>query len=777
MNLVGKPIPRKEGRKKVTGQALYVDDLSFPGMLHGVTVRSSVPRGRIKNISFDSDIPWNEFTIVTAKDIRDLKLGENYVALILNDQPYLADEVVNHPEEAVVLLAHPDKYLLEEARRHVSIEYEELPAIFSLHDSLAQKEIIWGDDNVFKKFLVDKGNVDDVWAKADFIVEGEYETGAQEQLYIENNGAIALANPNDGVTVWGSMQCPYYVHKALIKLFGLPEEKIRVIQTETGGGFGGKEEYPSMIAGHAALLAWKSGQPVKMIYDRAEDMVATTKRHPSRTLHKTAVNKDGKLLAMEIDFVIDGGAYCTLSPVVLSRGTIHAAGPYFCPNVRIKSTAVATNLPPHGAFRGFGAPQSIFALERHLDKVAKTVGLTPEEFRRRNFIHEGETTATNQIIREKVDMDGLLNRAFELSDYHAKRERFARENANVNEPSLTVGLAPRSASSMGKRGISPTVREGSDRPSRIRKGIGFASFMHGAGFTGSGEVYLQSVVGAEATPEGLIRILAASTEIGQGTNTIFAQIAADALGLGYDLFEVAQPDTAQVPNSGPTVASRTCMIVGKLVESAVLGLKQTLLGSGLLKDQYTQAEFQKACGDYIEKFGRLQSFSKYQPPPNILWDDEKYQGDAYGAFAWAVYVAEVSVDLLTYEAHVDDFVAVQEVGRVINPVLAAGQIEGGIAQAIGMTLYENVVWENGRMANGQMTNYIMPTAADLPPIRVYFEETPYAYGPDGAKGIGELPMDGPAPAILNAIENATGESFKKIPLMPEAMMEELVGQA
>ncbi len=761
MNLIGKSIPRKEGRKKVTGQALYVDDLSFPNMLHGVTVRSSVPRGRIKDISFEGDIPWDEFTIVTAKDIRDLNLGENYVALILNDQPYLADKVTNHPEEAVVLLAHHDRYLLEEARRQVRIEYEELPAVFNLEDSLAQKEIIWGEDNVFKKFLVDKGNVDDVWSKADFVVEGEYETGAQEQLYIENNGAIAISNPADGVTVWGSMQCPYYVHKALIKLFGLPEEKIRVIQTETGGGFGGKEEYPSMIAGHAALLAWKSGKPVKMIYDRAEDMVATTKRHPSRNRHKTAVSKDGKLLAMEIDFVIDGGAYCTLSPVVLSRGTIHAAGPYFCPHVRIKSTAVATNMPPHGAFRGFGAPQSIFALERHLDKVAKTVGLTPEEFRRRNFIKEGETTATNQVIREQVDMDGLLNRAFELTDYHAKRERFARDNA--------------------ERGSSPTVREGSaagdvrTRASalpvpRIKKGIGFASFMHGAGFTGSGEVYLQSIVGAEATPEGLIRILAASTEIGQGTNTIFAQIAAEALGLDYDLFEVAQPDTAQVPNSGPTVASRTCMIVGKLVESAVLGLKQTLVASGLLTDQFTQAEFQKACGAYIEKFGDLKSFSTYQPPPNVFWDDEKYQGDAYGAFAWAVYVAEVSVDTLTYEAHVDDFVAVQEVGRVINPVLAAGQIEGGVAQAIGMTLYENVVWENGRMKNGQMTNYIMPTAADIPPIRVYFEENPYAYGPAGAKGIGELPMDGPAPAILSAIENATSQSFKQIPLMPEAMM-------
>src|SRR5258705_6058535 len=357
---IGKSIPRKEGRKKVTGQAMYIDDLIFPDMLHGATVRSPVARGRIKNISFEGDLPWDEFTIVTAKDIP----GENYVALILNDQPYLADQLVNHPEEPILLLAHPDKYLLEEGRRNVRIEIEELPPIFTLSDSLDQKEIIWGDRNVFKSFLVDKGNVDDVWSTADFVVEGEYHTGAQEQLYIENNGAIAIANPAEGVTVWGSMQCPYYVHKALVKLFGLPEEKIRVIQTETAGGFGGKEEYPSLLAGHAALLSWKSGKPVKMIYDRAEDMVATTKRHPSLTRHKTAVTKDGKLLAMEIEFTIDGGAYCTLSPVVLSRGTIHAAGPYNCPNVRINSRAVATNVPPHGAFRGFGAPQSIFALER-----------------------------------------------------------------------------------------------------------------------------------------------------------------------------------------------------------------------------------------------------------------------------------------------------------------------------------------------------------------------------------------------------------------------------
>ena len=741
--IIGQSVPRKEGRKKVTGQALYVDDISFPGMLYGTTVRSPIARGRIRSISFTGDIPWDEFTVVTASDIP----GENYVALILNDQPYLADKIVNHPEEPILLLAHPDKHLLEEARRCVQLEIEELPAVFSLEDSLAKKEIIWGEDNVFKSFLVEKGNVDEAWAAADLVVEGEYHTGAQEQLYIENNGVIAIANEQDGVTVWGSMQCPYYVHKALVKLFGLTEEKIRVIQTETGGGFGGKEEYPSLIAGHAGLLALKSGKPVKIIYDRAEDMAATTKRHPSRTRHKTAVSNDGKLLAMEVEFIVDGGAYCTLSPVVLSRGTIHAAGPYICPNVRIRSSAVATNMPPHGAFRGFGAPQSIFGLERHMDQVAKAVGLTPDEFRRRNFIHEGETTATSQVIREKVEMAHILDRAFELTGYHEKRERFARENSN------------------GGSNGSPV--------SRIRKGIGFASFMHGAGFTGSGEVYLASVVGAEATASGHVRILAASTEIGQGTNTVFAQIAAETLGVDGEVIEVAQPDTANVPNSGPTVASRTSMVVGKLVESAALGLKQTLTGSGLLKETYTSAEFQEACREYIKAFAPLRAFSKYQAPPNVFWDDEKYQGDAYGTYAWAVYVAEVSVDLLTYEARVDDFVAVQEVGRVINPVLATGQIEGGVAQAIGFALFENVVWQNGRMANNQMTNYIIPTPADIPPIRVYFEENPYAYGPGGAKGIGELPMDGPAPAILNAIEHATGVSFNHVPLMPEALMERL----
>jgi CO/xanthine dehydrogenase Mo-binding subunit len=736
--VVGFSSPRKEGRGKVTGQARYIDDISFPGMIYGATVRSQIPRGKIKKITFGSGINWNDFVIASAKDIP----GKNYIALIGDDQPCLADGFVNHPEEPILLLAHPDRHILPKAVAAVSIEYEALPSVFTIEASEQKSPIIWGEDNTFKTYLIQKGDVESVWEKAFFIVEGEYFTGAQEQLYIETNGVIAEFDAAKGITVWGSLQCPYYVHKALMPLFSLPEQKVRVVQAETGGAFGGKEEYPSILAAHAALLAMKSGRPVKMIYDRAEDMVATTKRHPSRTRHRTAVSADGEILGGEIDFTIDGGAYATLSSVVLSRGTIHAGGPYYWPNVRIRAKAVATNAPPHGAFRGFGAPQSIFAMERHMDRIAQVVGLSPTEIRRRNFLKPGQTTTTEQTIDEQIDLGKLLDRALDLADYDSKKKRFAAENSKGTQ----------------------------------RKGIGIAAFLHGAGFTGSGERYLSSVVGVEGCADGSVRVLVSSTEFGQGTNTVLCQIAAEALGLSYEDVEIAQPDTNEVPNSGPTVASRTVMVVGKLVESAARQLKRTLIDKGLLGEVSTPEEFRAACAKYVSANGQFRSYARYEQPAGVFWDDQKYRGEAYAAFAWAVYVAEVTVDLATYRVSVDDFVALQEVGRVLNPVLATGQVAGGVAQGVGFALYEKVEWREGRMQNGQMTNYIMPTSSDFPPIRVFFEELGNTHGAFGAKGIGELPMDGPAPAIVNAIEDALGVPLNSIPLLPEDIFEALAAR-
>jgi CO/xanthine dehydrogenase Mo-binding subunit len=733
--IVGTPQIRKEGVDKVLGRAQYIDDLERDGMWYGATVRSAIPRGRIRTIHYDPRIDWSEFVVVTAVDIP----GNNHIQMISADQPCLADIIhgtVNHCDEAVLLLAHPDKRRLPEAVAAVTIDYEPRPPVFSIEESESQEEIIWGENNLFKEFHLEKGNVDQAWAHAAHIVEGEYRTGAQEHLYIENNGVIAEYSDADGVTVWGSLQCPFYVHKSLMAVFDLPAEKVRVIQVETGGAFGGKEDYPSIIAAHAGLLAKKARRPIKIVYDRMEDLAATTKRHPSRTRHRTAVDKDGKLLAMEIDIATDGGAYATLSSTVLSRATLHSTGPYVCPNIRITSRAWATNTVPSGAFRGFGAPQSIFAIERHIEQIARTVGIDSAEIRRRNFLHDGDTTATEQVMVEPVILDTLLERALRESGYHAKRVQFAQDNPH----------------------------------SPIKRGMGIAAFYHGSGFTGSGERYLNSLAGIDVTPQGKVRVLVSSTEFGQGTNTILTQIAAESLGLGYDDVVMAPCDTGIVPNSGPTVASRTSMVVGRLIERSGHQLIVMLQESAALRSSYTAREFFAACERYREAHDKVESLCRYEAPPNVYWDDQKYRGEAYPCFAWAVYVAEVAVDTTTYSAEVKNFCTVQEVGRVLNPTLAAGQIEGGVAQGIGYALYEKVQLKNGHMFNNQMTNYIMPTAQDVPPISVFFEEIPFHYGAYGAKGIGELPHDGPAPAILNAIQDAIGENFASIPLLPEDIL-------
>jgi CO/xanthine dehydrogenase Mo-binding subunit len=727
--IVGSSVPRKEGIDKLLGRAVYVDDIEREGMWFGTTVRSTIPRGRILSIDYDPRIDWSEFTVVTAADVP----GKNHIQLIVADQPCLAEAQVNHCDEPIVLLAHPDKHKLREAAAAVCIEYEPLPAVLSIEESERLDPIIWGEDNVFKSFLLEKGNVDDVWAQAAHVVEGEYRTGAQEHLYIENNGMIAEWSATDGLTVWGSLQCPYYVHKTLKAVFDLPDEKVRVIQTETGGAFGGKEDYPSTLASHAGLLAMKSGHPIKMVYDRMEDLAVTTKRHPARIRHRTALDRDGKLLAMEIDLATDGGAYSTLSSTVLSRATLHSCGPYVCPNIRVHSRAWATNMVPYGAFRGFGAPQAIFATERHMDEIAAQIGIDPVELRRRNFLHQGDHNSTEQLMREPVTLDELLDRALAESDFYARRERFAREN--------------------------PT--------SPVKRGLGLATFYHGSGFTGSGELYLNSLAGVEVTADNKVRVMVSNTEFGQGTNTILTQIAAEALGLAFGDVAMAPPDTAVIPNSGPTVASRTSMVVGKLIERASLQLLEMLRNEAGMGTPASRDEFFAACDRYRAAHGEVKSLCRYEAPPGILWDDKTYHGEAYGAYAWAVYLAQVAVDTRDYSAEVEEFWTVQEVGRVLHPVMAKGQIEGGVAQGIGYALYEKVVLQNGHMANNQMTNYIMPTAADVPPIHVIFEEIPFKHGGYGAKGIGELPHDGPAPAILNAIRDATGVSFNAIPLLPE----------
>lgn len=722
---------RREGVNKLTGRERYVDDLRIEGCWWGMTARSPASRGSIREIRFGKGLDWSEFVIVDHRDIP----GANQVRLIELDQPVLATNQVRHVHEPVVLVAHASREMCRQAVREIEIMVDPEPAMLDFRAVPRPEQIQYGADNVLKHLRIEKGDVEAGLRRAAHVIEGVYETGAQEHVYLETQGMVAWEE--DGVVVVrGSMQCPYYVLNALKHALGRDESRVRVVQVPTGGGFGGKEDFPSSIAVHAALLSMKAGHPVKMIYDRGEDMCSTTKRHPARVRHRTGVDADGRLVAQDIEVVLDGGAYVTLSPVVLSRGIIHAGGPYFCENVRIIGRAMFTNSVPFGAFRGFGAPQSQFANERHMDRVAHAIGMEPAELRRRNLIRDGQTTSTMQVINDGTDRVGVLERALQRSEYD--RRKASNAAFNRTHPHL-------------------------------RRGMGLASFYHGSGFTGSGEVYLASQLHVVGLPEGLVEIRSASTEIGQGTQTIFASIAAEHLGLDASDIIIAEPDTARVPNSGPTVASRTAMVVGRLIELACDDLRSQI---GLREQDRGRVVCEAIRAWHASHAGEeLLGSARYAPPPGITWNDDTYRGDAYGSFAWATYVAEVEVDMRTFETRVLSFEAVQEVGHVINETLARGQIQGGVVQAIGWALMEECVWEQGALKNAQLSNYIIPTTCDVPSIGVEFMENPYPHGAMGAKGIGELPMDGPAPAIVNAVAAALGVDPTIIPLTPERLME------
>ena len=692
MTAVGKSVARKDGIGKATGAAKYADDITFPGMIHGRTIRSSIPCGRVKSIKYDFDTAG--FTIVDYRDIP----AKNIVDLIEQDQPFLVETEVRHMAEPIVLLAHENREKLNAAS--VVIEYEEETPLFDPEKST----------HSFKNIDIVKGDVAKALAGAEVVVEGTYRTGHQEHVYIETNGVIAVPEEG-GFAIFGSVQCPFYVIKALRCLVGSAHPNVRVIQTETGGGFGGKEEYPSMIAGHALLLARKSGRPVKIIYDRVEDMIATTKRHPSIVRHRTGLKRDGTLLAMDIEVILDGGAYVTLTPTVLSRGCIHAAGPYRCDNIRIQGRGMFTNTPPNGAFRGFGAPQTEFAVEVHMERIAEQLKMDPVELRRKNALRAGDKTATGQILRDDTSALMVLDEAVRRTDFSKKRKQYKGTN----------------------------------------RAIGLSLFYHGAGFTGAGERNLKSKARLDLTENG-VRIAVGSTEIGQGTRTMHAQIVTDALGIPYENVEVAQPDTSRVSDSGPTVASRTCMVVGKILEECAEEMKQKL--GGLSPAQY------------YEKNGPLSVERMYEPPAWITWDDKTYLGDAYATYGWGCDVIELELDPDTFEVKPIKLTAVQEFGRPIHPALARGQIEGGTAQGLGYALLENVVMRNGAMANAQLTNYVIPTTRDMPELDIVMMENPYPGGPFGAKGLGELPMDGPGPAVVNALRQL-GCDVREIPATPE----------
>ena len=725
MSPVGINVPRADGPAKVRGDAQYVDDIRPAECLYGATVRSPIAHGRIISLQKDPDFDWSDITVVTAEDIP----AQNVVYLMTEDQPALADGIARHVEEPIALVAAPTRDRALDAVRHITVNMEPLPALLDAQAAENHAIKIFGEDNVFKRISIHKGGQ----AEGGTVVEGFYTVGHQEQLYIEPQGMIAVPREDGGLTLIGSMQCPFYIEKALAPMLG--HKRMNVVQAATGGGFGGKEEYPSMLAAHAALLAIKTGKPVKMVYRRDEDLRATTKRHPSFIKIRSVVNDAGELQQWDADIVMDGGAYNTLTPVVLSRAILHLCGPYRCPHQHLEGVAVATHTPPNGAFRGFGAPQAMFAVERHMDRIARTIGMDPVQFRRINLIKDGDTTPTGQ---ELVDTGAeiVLDDALDAAE--------AALQATPIHPGGGVG--------------------------RYASGRGVALVFHGCGFTGNGEARIKGKVALELDGQ-CVKILTASTDIGQGVETTFPQIAAGELGIAVDRVSNTPHDTAMVPDSGPTVASRTCMVVGGVLKKAAVQLREAL-----------QAETGLDTDDFDTLIGARQHTiplrvqAEYEDDGSMDWDDATYSGDAYPCYGWSCSVVDLDVDLDTGEVLYRRYVGSTDVGKAINPVIVAGQLEGGAIQALGYaTCEEVVVDDHGRMINDRLTNYIIPTALDAPEMVTRIVEIPFAGGPFGAKGVGEIPMDGPAPAVAQAIEAATGVVLDNLPMTPERIIDAMDG--
>ena len=729
---------RREGPEKLTGAARYTDDIVLPGAWYGATIRSTEPHARLLGIEQDPDFDWSGVVVMTAADIP----GDNIVSSLKDDMPALVADTIRHHAEAVALVAAPDKATLREAKKRISLRTERLEPVFDPLESEQQ----------FATYQIDRGDPDKAFEDATLVVQGEYRVGHQEQLYIENQAMIAEPRPDGGVTITGSMQCPYYVHDALKRALALSDTQAVITQAETGGGFGGKEEFPSVVAIHAALLAQRVGKPVRMIYDRHEDLAATTKRHPALIRYRSGVSADGRLVAQDIEVVMDGGAYCTLTPVVLSRGVLHAGGPYECPNVRIRGRAMATNTPPNGAFRGFGAPQVEFAAELQVARVADELGVSPAELRERWLYREGSVTPTGQVLRESVGAAEVLERAVEAAEYERVRE--------VSTQTRAVRWGQAAGAGPGRESI------------RVRSapGLGLALAWHGAGFTGRGEVQLASVAGVELGDDGIVRVLIANTEIGQGTNTIFPMMAAETLGIEPEAVHMAAVDTSLVPDSGPTVASRTAMVVGGLVIKAAQRLRATV-------EARTRGDFADTYQADAKANGATRIDERFKSYPNVDFDEDTYTGDAYPAFGWACAVAQVDVDLDTGEVRVHSVVSADDIGKVIHPVLAEGQVEGGTLQAVGYATIEEIKLEDGRYMNDRLSTYLIPTSMDAPRITSILVEKPFSGAPHGAKGVGELPMDVVAPAIVDAIHDAVGVWITDLPATAEKVLKALEERA
>ena len=695
---ISEPLARLDAWEKASGETRYIADEKVENLNYGRFYRSPIPRGRIKRTILP-ELPRGYYAV----DYRDVP-GENCVAMIQKDWPAFAEDEVRYIGQIILLLVGPDRDVLDRLIKDIRLEAEEVPAFYTIEEAqTAEAPPLVGEDNLYADYHLAAGDPEGAFAKAREVVEQTCETGFQEHIYMEPQGILGWWDEKlKQVSITGSLQCPYYVKHASQVVLGAGEADVRVTQAPTGGAFGGKEDYPEIMGAPLAVAVKKLKIPILIIFDRLEDIGFTSKRHPGKIRFRTALDEGGRIIGMDIDTQINGGAYESYSCIVLQRAIFHALGAYSIESVKVRGRAWATNTVPSGAFRGFGAPQALFAIETHMNELARRRGEIPGTFKRGYFARKGDTTITNGIYKDEIILPRMFDRIDKISGYSRKAEDY--------------GKVP-------------------------FRGIGISVFNHGCGFTGDGEQkIIKAKVKLRRDAEGRVEILTANVEMGQGILTVYRKIVASQLGIPPGEIIHTNPDTNRVPDSGPTAASRSTMVVGYLLEGAAREMKSRWQEPGVLEVE-----------------------GNYQLPPGITWDQETMQGDCYPSYGWGINVVEVEVDPATYEVETLGIWAVYDVGVPIDRAIVEGQIEGGMIQGLGYGYLEKLEVENGVFRQGTMADYTIPTSMDFPATVSEILDNPFKYGPSGAKGAGELVFDGAAPAFTGAVENALDRAMPRIP--------------
>lgn len=696
------PVVRFDAEDKISGRAKYISDIKYENMLYAKTLRSTRARAKILSIEYP-DIP-NGYFIIDKEDIPK----KNRVKVMFDDWPIFAEDEVNYIGEGILLVVGPDKSKVLDIISNIKVNYKELPII----DNIETSEKM--GSNVFVDYKYSKGNLVNAEKIAEYKFENEYSTGYQEHIYMEPQGMIGKYERGK-ITVEGSMQCPYYIKDAICEAFGFEKDNVRIKQTTTGGGFGGKEDYPSLLGCQIAAATVKTRKTVKLIFERNEDIVSTTKRHPSKIKIKAYLDKNYNVIGSDVDIKLDGGAYCGLSNIVLQRSIFEASGVYDIKNIKVRGRVFKTNNIVSGAYRGFGAPQTIFAIEMFMEYIADKVKIDPIEFKKKNYVRKGDKSSTGGTFKENVPIDKITETIEKSSNYKEKYKKYKTSNL-----------------------ISGKLH-----------GIGLSIFFHGGGFTGNGERdIIKTKLKLRKNKDNTVEILVSNVEMGQGLSTTFRKIASKVIGIPMYKVIYNNPDTDKVPNSGPTVASRSILIVGKLIEKASEKIKSMW---------YDKEEF-----EVIER---------YEHPKEIVWDEKNFKGDAYNTYSWGGNVVEVEVDPITFETKIVGIWSAYDVGNAIDEKIVEGQIDGGITQGLGYASMEVLDSDKGKLKQASFSDYIIPTALDFPRINRKFVNIPYYNGPFGAKSVGELTFDGAAPAYTIAVQNAIKCYLNKIPVTPENIME------